>query len=64
MTPKDYKNIVVLTGAGISAGSRLGTYRGEDGLRIKKNRLLEPRPPLSHCFCKLGENVGSSDTSR
>src|ERR1043166_7652437 len=28
----DYKNIVVLTGAGISAAAGLRTYRGPDGL--------------------------------
>lgn len=35
MTPLDttaFRNIVVLTGAGISAGSGLRTYRGADGL--------------------------------
>jgi NAD-dependent deacetylase len=35
MTPYDYKNIVVLTGAGVSAESGLGTFRGEDGLWTK-----------------------------
>jgi len=27
-----YKNIVILTGAGVSAGSGLETYRGEGGV--------------------------------
>jgi NAD-dependent deacetylase len=29
---KQYKNIVILTGAGVSAGSGIRTYRGKDGI--------------------------------
>ncbi len=31
----DYRNIVILTGAGLSAESGLGTFRGDDGLWTK-----------------------------
>lgn len=36
----DYKNIVVLTGAGVSAGSGLRTYRGPDGV-WEENKVEE-----------------------
>ena len=29
---KHYKNIVILTGAGVSAGSGIRTYRGKEGI--------------------------------
>ena len=39
--PGEFRNIVVLTGAGLSAGSGLPTYRGKNGLW--KDGVVDPR---------------------
>ena len=42
----DYKNIIVLTGAGVSVASGLGTYRGKTAISLGKHK----RPPTSYLF--------------
>lgn len=55
-----YKNIVVLTGAGVSAESGLGTFRDKDGLwtRYDLNEVATPEgfardPSLVHAFYNI-----------
>jgi NAD-dependent deacetylase len=57
VTKRDYNNIVVLTGAGISAESGLGTFRDKDGLWTKYDLedVATPQgfardPDLVHAF--------------
>ncbi len=55
-----YKNIVILTGAGVSAESGLGTFRDKDGLwtRYDLNEVATPEgfardPSLVHAFYNI-----------